>query len=180
SDAAKLIGDFERQEKAIRKKADAESRMCEDKLISDLQALLNDHAKAGKLDEATGIRDRIRQLKGASASIWDSAFLAPDGLKFAVWSQKEGLLSIFNFIEFMQEGRQGSVPRVNLELSLPGWRLFDLVFLPENKSLAVVTNKNGETILWDFMSVRRAPTEDSGDPANIATYICFALSPDGK
>jgi choice-of-anchor C domain-containing protein len=64
-DAAKRIKEFEAEVEAIQKKALAEIEAQRDKLIADLQALQETYTKAGKLDEAVAIRDRIKPIKTA-------------------------------------------------------------------------------------------------------------------
>src|SRR5262249_16292906 len=63
SDAVKRIKQFEDEAEAIRNKADAEVNASHDNLRADLENLKTDSTKAGKLEEAVAIRDRIRQLK---------------------------------------------------------------------------------------------------------------------
>jgi choice-of-anchor C domain-containing protein len=62
-DARKRVKEFEAEEEAIRKKAEADIKTRRLKLIEDLQALQLAYTKEGKLDEAVAIRERIRQLK---------------------------------------------------------------------------------------------------------------------
>lgn len=69
SDAAKRIKQFEEEAGAIQKKAEADIKARRDKLIEDLQALQEAYTKAGKLDEAVAIRDRLRQLKAGTAGV---------------------------------------------------------------------------------------------------------------
>jgi choice-of-anchor C domain-containing protein len=64
-DAAKRLREFEAEAEAIQKKADAEIQALKDKLIPDLEALLATYTKAGKLDEAVAIRERLRPLVAA-------------------------------------------------------------------------------------------------------------------
>jgi choice-of-anchor C domain-containing protein len=63
SDAAKRIKEFEAEAESIRKKADDEINARHDKLIADLEQLKKEYTKAGELDAALAIRERIRQLK---------------------------------------------------------------------------------------------------------------------
>jgi choice-of-anchor C domain-containing protein len=63
SDATKRIKEFEAEAEAIRKKADDEINARHDKLIADLEQLKKEYTKAGELDAALAIRERIRQLK---------------------------------------------------------------------------------------------------------------------
>jgi choice-of-anchor C domain-containing protein len=65
SDVAKRIQEYEAEAEAIRKKADADIQAQRDKLIADLQALQESFNKAGKLDEAVAIRERLRPFKAA-------------------------------------------------------------------------------------------------------------------
>src|SRR5262245_37806914 len=62
-DAVKRIKKFEAEDEAIRNKADAEVNARHDKLIADLENLKKEYTKAGDLDAALAIRERIRQLK---------------------------------------------------------------------------------------------------------------------
>jgi RNA polymerase sigma factor (sigma-70 family) len=62
-DAAKRIREFETEAEAIQKKADDEIQTRRDKLVMELQALLESYTKAGKLDEAVAIRERLRPLQ---------------------------------------------------------------------------------------------------------------------
>jgi hypothetical protein len=72
SDAVKRLKEFDAEAEAIQKKADAEIMARRDKLIADLQTLQESYTKAGKLDEAVTIRDRIRSLtlKGKWVGPW--------------------------------------------------------------------------------------------------------------
>jgi choice-of-anchor C domain-containing protein len=65
-DAAKRIKQFEGEAEAIREKADAEINARHDKLIADLEQLKKQYTKAGELDGALAIRERIRQLKASA------------------------------------------------------------------------------------------------------------------
>lgn len=49
--------------KKIQEKAEQELKKARDKVIEKLQALQDDYTRAGKLDEALAVRDRIRALK---------------------------------------------------------------------------------------------------------------------
>jgi RNA polymerase sigma-70 factor (ECF subfamily) len=64
-DAAKRIREFEAEAEAIQKKADAEIESLQDKLIPELEALQETYTKAGKLDEAVAIRERLRPFKAS-------------------------------------------------------------------------------------------------------------------
>ncbi len=63
SDAAKRIKEFEDEAEGIRKKANDEISARHDKLVADLEQLKKEYTKAGELDPALAIRERIRQLK---------------------------------------------------------------------------------------------------------------------
>jgi hypothetical protein len=65
SDATKRIEAFEAEADSIRKKADAEIRAQREKLLEGLQALQESYSKAGKLDEALAIRQRIKEFTAA-------------------------------------------------------------------------------------------------------------------
>jgi choice-of-anchor C domain-containing protein len=64
-DAANRLKQFEAEAEAIRKKADAEIQALRDKLLPELEALQDAYTKAGKLDEAAAIRERLRPFKAA-------------------------------------------------------------------------------------------------------------------
>jgi choice-of-anchor C domain-containing protein len=64
--AAKRIKQFEAEAEAIRKKANDEIDARHDKLIADLEQMKKEHTKAGELDAALAIRERIRQLKASA------------------------------------------------------------------------------------------------------------------
>jgi RNA polymerase sigma factor (sigma-70 family) len=78
SDAAKRLKEFEAEAVAIRKKADAEIQALRDKLLPELEALLDAYTKAGKLDEALVLRERIRLLQAARQRAQDLAAHAKD------------------------------------------------------------------------------------------------------
>jgi choice-of-anchor C domain-containing protein len=65
NDAAKRIKEFEAEAEAIQKRANADINVRQNKLIEDLQALLEGYTRAGKLKEAEVIRDHIRPLQAA-------------------------------------------------------------------------------------------------------------------
>jgi hypothetical protein len=62
-DVLDQIRAFEADAREIQQKADAKIKARRQQLIRDLQVLQDTYTKAGKLDEAVGIRDRIQQLK---------------------------------------------------------------------------------------------------------------------
>jgi RNA polymerase sigma factor (sigma-70 family) len=62
----KSIREFEAEAEAIQRKADAEIQAAREKLLAGLQAQLEKYTKAGKLDEAVAIRDRIKPIQAAS------------------------------------------------------------------------------------------------------------------
>jgi choice-of-anchor C domain-containing protein len=66
SDAAKRIKQFEAEAEAIREKANDEINARHDKLITDLEQLKKEYTKAGELDAAVAIRERVRQLKASA------------------------------------------------------------------------------------------------------------------
>jgi hypothetical protein len=61
-DARKLVQKFEQQQADARKEMEARLATQRDELVKQLQALQDSYTKAGKLDEAVAIRDRIRGL----------------------------------------------------------------------------------------------------------------------
>lgn len=63
SDVLDRIREFEADAREIQQKADAKIKARRQQLIRELQVLQDTYTKAGKLDEAVGIRDRIQQLK---------------------------------------------------------------------------------------------------------------------
>jgi RNA polymerase sigma factor (sigma-70 family) len=77
-DAANRLKQFEAEAEAIRKKADAEIQALRDILLPELEALLDAYAKAGKLDEAVVIRDRLRLLKAERQRTQDLVAHAKD------------------------------------------------------------------------------------------------------
>src|SRR5437016_392671 len=62
-DARKLLAEWEQEVAAIQQKADQDARASTEKFIEPLQKLQDTYTKAGKLDEAVAIRDRIRELR---------------------------------------------------------------------------------------------------------------------
>jgi hypothetical protein len=66
-DVRKLLDDYDKEEKAIQKKADEEIKAKKDKLIAELKKLQDAYCRATKLEEAILVRNRIRDLKGISA-----------------------------------------------------------------------------------------------------------------
>ncbi len=66
SDADKRIKQFEAEADAIRQKAIDEINTRHDKLIADLEQLKKKYTKAGELDAALAIRQRIRQLRASA------------------------------------------------------------------------------------------------------------------
>lgn len=62
-DVLDRIREFEADARDIQQKADAKIKARRQQLIRELQVLQDTYTKAGKLDEAVGIRDRIQQLK---------------------------------------------------------------------------------------------------------------------
>lgn len=65
-DVLDRIREFEAAARDIQQKADAKIKARRHQLIRELQVLQDTYTKAGKLDEAVGIRDRIQQLKAQS------------------------------------------------------------------------------------------------------------------
>jgi hypothetical protein len=114
SDAATRLKEFEAEAEAIRKKADAEIQALRDKLLADLRAMLGAYTRAGKLDEAVAIRERIRQLqavtdkylilpidKVASAVSTKTLFSGGDHQRmiFPTWGRQEVLGIPFDVID---------------------------------------------------------------------------------
>jgi choice-of-anchor C domain-containing protein len=66
ADAVRRVKQFEDEVAAIRKKADADVSARLDKLIADLEQLKTEHTKAGDLDAALAVRERIGQLRAVS------------------------------------------------------------------------------------------------------------------
>jgi choice-of-anchor C domain-containing protein len=66
SDAAKRIKQFEAEAEAIRKKANDEINARHDKLIADLEQLKKEYTKAGELDSALAIRERLQQIQASA------------------------------------------------------------------------------------------------------------------
>lgn len=64
-DAQKLFDKYSEQEAQVRKEAEAKLQEQKAALVKELQALQDSYTKAGKLDEAVAIRNRIRQLQSA-------------------------------------------------------------------------------------------------------------------
>lgn len=58
----KLVQAFQTEREAIQVEADKKIQARQDALTKDLQALLDQYTKAGKLDEAVAIRDYLRSL----------------------------------------------------------------------------------------------------------------------
>jgi beta-lactamase regulating signal transducer with metallopeptidase domain len=67
-DALKLVQKFEQQQADARKEMEARLATERDALVKQLQALQDSYTKAGKLDEAVAIRDRIRGLTHSETS----------------------------------------------------------------------------------------------------------------
>ena len=65
-DVLDRIREFEADARDIQQKANAKIKTRRQQLIRELQDLQDTYTKAGKLDEAVGIRDRIQQLKAQS------------------------------------------------------------------------------------------------------------------
>jgi len=78
SDAAQRLTEFEAKTETIRRRADAEIEALREKLLPELEALLDVYTKAGTLDEAVVIRERIRLLKAASQQARDRISHAKD------------------------------------------------------------------------------------------------------
>jgi hypothetical protein len=62
-DAKKLIDDFDREAKDIQEKAEKEVKARRDKLIEKLKQLQDTYTRAGKLDEAVAISEKIKVVK---------------------------------------------------------------------------------------------------------------------
>ena len=67
ADAAKRFIDYESERDEIQKAADADIKASRDRLIQDLESMQEAYTKAGKLDEALTIREKIRDLKGSTS-----------------------------------------------------------------------------------------------------------------
>jgi hypothetical protein len=82
-DAMKLVQKFEQQQADARKEMEARLGTQRDELVKQLQALQDSYTKAGKLDEAVAIRDRIRGLSHGEASLygdsWSYKEVPPEG-----------------------------------------------------------------------------------------------------
>jgi hypothetical protein len=81
-DAMKLVQKFEQQQADARKEMEARLGAQRDELVKQLQALQDSYTKAGKLDEAVAIRDRIRGLSHGEAFpreyAWTSREVPPE------------------------------------------------------------------------------------------------------
>jgi len=64
----KLVEKFNTQREAIQKEVDARIEAERQAVIKELQALQDQYAKAGKLDEAVAIRDYLKA--GGPSSVW--------------------------------------------------------------------------------------------------------------
>jgi hypothetical protein len=89
-DAAKRILEYESDVAAILKQATAEIQARRDKLVEDLQALQDNYTKAGKLNEAIAIRDRIRTLKANESNKVYLAALEPFETRPGPWPLGKG------------------------------------------------------------------------------------------
>jgi len=67
ADAAKKFIDYESERDAIQRAADADIKASRDRLVQDLESMQEAYTKAGKLDEALTIREKIRDLKGSTS-----------------------------------------------------------------------------------------------------------------
>jgi beta-lactamase regulating signal transducer with metallopeptidase domain len=78
-DARKLVQTFEQQQAEARKEMEARLATQRDALVKQLQALQDSYTKAGKLDEAVAIRDRIRGLTHGEALLgWSYREVPPE------------------------------------------------------------------------------------------------------
>lgn len=68
-EAQKIFDKYAGQEAQVRKELEAKLQEQKAALIKELQALQDSYTKAGKLDEAVAIRDRIRQVQAAPVGV---------------------------------------------------------------------------------------------------------------
>ena len=68
-DAQKVFDKYSEQEAQVRKEMEAKLQDQRAALVKELQTLQDSYTKAGKLDEAVAIRDRIRQLQATPAGV---------------------------------------------------------------------------------------------------------------
>src|SRR5204863_1141720 len=68
-DAQKVFDKYTEQEAQVRKEMEAKLQEQRAALVKELQTLQDSYTKAGKLDEAVAIRDRIRQLQATPAGV---------------------------------------------------------------------------------------------------------------
>jgi hypothetical protein len=69
ADARGLIDDFDKETKALKEKADREIKDKRDKLIERLKQLQDTYTRAGKLEEAVAIRDKIKSMKQSTLEV---------------------------------------------------------------------------------------------------------------
>lgn len=67
-EAQMIVEAFDREIAAVKKKAAEYVRAANEKCLTQLQQLQDKHTKAGKLDEAVAVRERIRALKAGNAA----------------------------------------------------------------------------------------------------------------
>jgi hypothetical protein len=67
-DLRKLLEEYEKEEKAIQKKAEDAIKAKREKLIEELKKLQDAYCRATKLDEALAIRTKIRALRGIAVN----------------------------------------------------------------------------------------------------------------
>ena len=93
-EAAKLVGEFDRDTAAIRKKAEAEVQGHRDKLLGELGALKTKYAKADMLDEALAIGAYMKGQAGGKLPGDAAALVAAfDGKAEAIRTTADGELT---------------------------------------------------------------------------------------
>jgi WD40 repeat protein len=178
SDAAKRVKEFEGEQEAIQKKADVDIKARRGKLIEDLQALQEGYTKAGKLDEAVAIRERIRQLK------------ADLGENYAIEIRRlEGHTGHVVMVAFSSDGQTLASSAEDGTARLWNWKTGKLLatldghkggvlhakFSPDGKTL-VTASRDNTAILWDPVKKEKRTTLDEH-----TSHVHAALfSPNGK
>jgi WD40 repeat protein len=178
SDAAQRIEEFEGKADEIRRKAEADVRASRDKLIEDLQGMQDAYCKAGKLDEAVAVRDRVRRLQAdfgedyaveirrlEGNGLWDrTPAFSSDGQTLASVG-RDNIVRLWNW-------KTGKL-LTSLE-SKTGQVVFDADFAPDGETLATTDGKT--VFLWDALTrEKRATRVQHGGTVRAARF-----SPDGK